>query len=59
MPGTASMSGMEPCSPCQRGTYSGAQRCEPCPAGLTTQFENTMSENDCISIGIRLKNICC
>ena len=53
MPGTASMSGMMPCTPCQRGTYSGAQRCEPCSEGLTTQYENAMSEFECISIGIR------
>ena len=62
MPGTASMSGMMPCYPCQRGTYAewaGARQCDPCPAGSTTQFENAISMIDCVSIGMLFKHQLC
>ncbi|KAH8027868.1 hypothetical protein HPB51_011036 [Rhipicephalus microplus] len=50
-PGTYSESGMEPCTPCERGFYQemrGRKSCVECPVPKTNLNEGSRSSHDCV-----------
>lgn len=52
-PGTHSDTGLQPCLPCERGSYqahSGRKSCDQCPAPRTTLEEGSRSRFDCVEV---------
>ena len=50
-PGTASVSGFQPCFTCEYGFYQdmpGQNECKKCPAGQTTKHLNSAHSSDCV-----------
>ncbi|CAG5116327.1 unnamed protein product, partial [Candidula unifasciata] len=56
-PGEVSVTGLEPCSPCQKGSYQekkGMAECEFCPFGMMTSLESSTSSSDCLFYNVRM-----
>ncbi|XP_077519184.1 sushi, von Willebrand factor type A, EGF and pentraxin domain-containing protein 1-like [Amblyomma americanum] len=60
-PGSYSDSGLQPCTPCKRGTYQnlrGQKSCSECPAPTTSLHEGSKSIIDCVDFDYCASNPC-
>ncbi|XP_048238942.1 sushi, von Willebrand factor type A, EGF and pentraxin domain-containing protein 1-like, partial [Haliotis rufescens] len=55
LPGSSSSDGLQPCTPCARGSYQSSPKkksCDPCPQGHTTNATGALRATDCTVTGI-------